>query len=88
MGEARSHARHVFNRVGFAPSAFSVLCCWMPTVNYILWALMVAILAIGLGRRPHGFTTARLLMVFMAYVLMRVIAYGQVRMPHWARGSY
>lgn len=61
MGEARSHARHDFNRAGFALSVFSVLCCWMPTVNYILWALMVVISAIGLGRNPHGFATAGLL---------------------------
>ena len=61
MGEARCDVPNVFGRADFALLVFSVLCCWMPTVNYILWALTVAILAIGLGRKPHGVATAGLL---------------------------
>ena len=47
----------------------------------------MAISAIGLGRKPHGFASAGLLMVLVGHVLMRVIAYGQAHMRHWIRGS-
>lgn len=60
---------------GFVLATISLILCWIPVVNVILWILGVILSAVGMAKKPKGLAIAGLCISFVDLIIS-IIFFG------------